>query len=217
MVKRMGTALNPKTLVYQSQKFKVRALRVIEAVETPRRRPPWRKACGELPGQFAGGYGAPHGTASGARPDRCGKCPGQRTHGHVGGCCRVGPDHIRDRRSSTDRWPGDRSTARALKIKMVYDAGRSGDEDFVPLRLIERNTAFSIKYAMTIIAMPTSRRSTCRMKGLVGIVFGGALFIIRVLSLERITIRNEKLAALHAGHPTLRSPEYPPSTCVHDE
>jgi predicted unusual protein kinase regulating ubiquinone biosynthesis (AarF/ABC1/UbiB family) len=32
-VKRMGTALNPKTLVYQSQKLKVRALRVVEAVE----------------------------------------------------------------------------------------------------------------------------------------------------------------------------------------
>jgi hypothetical protein len=29
----MGTALNPKTLIYQSQKLKVRALRVIEAVE----------------------------------------------------------------------------------------------------------------------------------------------------------------------------------------
>lgn len=34
LVKRMGTALNPKTLVYQSLKFKVRALRVLEAVET---------------------------------------------------------------------------------------------------------------------------------------------------------------------------------------
>jgi predicted unusual protein kinase regulating ubiquinone biosynthesis (AarF/ABC1/UbiB family) len=33
VVKRMGTALNPKTLVYQAQKFKVRALRVVEAVE----------------------------------------------------------------------------------------------------------------------------------------------------------------------------------------
>ncbi|WP_347888434.1 AarF/UbiB family protein [Nitrosomonas europaea] len=33
MVKRMGAALNPKTFVYQSQKLKVRALRVIEAVE----------------------------------------------------------------------------------------------------------------------------------------------------------------------------------------
>jgi predicted unusual protein kinase regulating ubiquinone biosynthesis (AarF/ABC1/UbiB family) len=33
VVKRMGSALNPKTLVYQSMKFKVRALRVIEAVE----------------------------------------------------------------------------------------------------------------------------------------------------------------------------------------
>jgi len=34
VVKRMGTVFNPKTLVYQSLKFKVRALRVIEAVET---------------------------------------------------------------------------------------------------------------------------------------------------------------------------------------
>jgi len=33
VVKRMGSALNPKTLVYQSLKFKVRAMRVIEAVE----------------------------------------------------------------------------------------------------------------------------------------------------------------------------------------
>ena len=32
-VKRMGATLNPKTLVYQSQKLKVRALRIIEAVE----------------------------------------------------------------------------------------------------------------------------------------------------------------------------------------
>jgi hypothetical protein len=33
VVKRMGTMLNTKTLVYQSQKLKVRALRVFEAVE----------------------------------------------------------------------------------------------------------------------------------------------------------------------------------------
>ena len=33
VVKRMGATLNPKTLVYQAQKFKVRALRVFEAVE----------------------------------------------------------------------------------------------------------------------------------------------------------------------------------------
>ena len=32
-VKRMGTAFNPRTLVYQSQKLKVRVLRMIEAVE----------------------------------------------------------------------------------------------------------------------------------------------------------------------------------------
>ena len=33
LIKRMGATLNPKTLVYQAQKFKVRALRVMEAVE----------------------------------------------------------------------------------------------------------------------------------------------------------------------------------------
>ena len=52
------------------------------------------------------------------------------------------------------------------------------------LRLIERNTAFSSRYAMTVIARPTSRRSSCRMKGFVGIVFVEALFIIRVSLLE---------------------------------
>jgi hypothetical protein len=67
---------------------------------------------------------------------------------------------------------------------MVYDAVRSRDEDFVPLRLIDRNTAFSSRYAMTIIAMPTSQRSTCRMNGLLGIVFVDALFIICVSSIE---------------------------------
>ncbi|MBP6367339.1 MAG: universal stress protein [Nitrosomonas sp.] len=34
MVKRMGAALNPKTLMYQSQKFGVRALRMVEAIES---------------------------------------------------------------------------------------------------------------------------------------------------------------------------------------
>jgi len=69
-------------------------------------------------------------------------------------------------------------------VKMGYDAVRSRDEDFVPLRRIERNTAFSSRYAMTIIARPTSQRSTCRMNGLLGIVFVEALFITRVSSIE---------------------------------
>src|SRR6267143_1273883 len=69
-------------------------------------------------------------------------------------------------------------------MTMIYDAVGSRDEDFVPLRLIDRNTAFSSRYAMTIIAMPTSQRSTCRMKGLLGIVFVDALFRIRVSSIE---------------------------------
>ena len=71
-------------------------------------------------------------------------------------------------------------------MKMVYDAVRSRNEDFVSLRLIERTTAFSSRYATTIIAMPTSQRSTCRMKGRCGIVFVEPLFIIRVPLLERL-------------------------------
>ena len=43
-----------------------------------------------------------------------------------------------------------------LTMTMIYDAIRSSNEDFVPLRLIDRNTAFSSRYAMTIIAKPTS-------------------------------------------------------------
>jgi hypothetical protein len=65
-------------------------------------------------------------------------------------------------------------------MTMVYDAVRSCDEDVVPLRLIERNTAFSSRYAMTVIARPTSQRSIRRMNGLVEVVFVEALFIIRV-------------------------------------
>jgi hypothetical protein len=65
-----------------------------------------------------------------------------------------------------------------------YNADRSGHEDFVPLRLIERNMAFSSKYAMTIIARPTSQRSSCRMKGPLWVVFVEALFSIRVSLLE---------------------------------
>ncbi len=39
---------------------------------------------------------------------------------------------------------------------------------------------------MTIIAMPTSQRSTCRMKGFVGIVFGEALFIVHLSSIKEL-------------------------------
>jgi len=69
-------------------------------------------------------------------------------------------------------------------MTMGYDAVRSRDEDFVSLRLIERNTAFSSRYAMTIMARPTSQRSSCRMKGSLGIVLVEALFIIGVSSIE---------------------------------
>ena len=63
-------------------------------------------------------------------------------------------------------------------MRVGDEADRSRYEDFVPLRLIERNMAFSIKYAMTIIAMPTSRRSIRRMNGLVEVAFVEALFVI---------------------------------------
>ena len=81
-------------------------------------------------------------------------------------------------------------------MKMVYDAVRPGNEDFVPLRLIERNTAFSSRYATTIIAMPTSQRSTCRMKGRCGVVFVEALFIMRLSSIEGLLSATSKLLRL---------------------
>ena len=90
-------------------------------------------------------------------------------------------------------------------MTMVYDAVRPRDEDFVPLRLIERNTAFSSRYAMTIIARPTSQRSTCRTKGFVGIIFEGALFIIWVslleglLSAKSTLLRVEQVTLPYAG------------------
>lgn len=86
-----------------------------------------------------------------------------------------------------------------------YDAVRSRDEGFGPLRLIERNMTFSSRYAMTIIARPTSQRSSCRMIGRCGIVFVGALFIICVSLLEGILsatsnlLRVEQLTLPYAG------------------
>ena len=63
-------------------------------------------------------------------------------------------------------------------MRVGDEAGRSRYEDFVPLRLIERNMALSSRYAMTIIAMPTSRRSIRRMNGLVEVAFVEVLFVI---------------------------------------
>lgn len=81
-------------------------------------------------------------------------------------------------------------------MTMVYDAVRSRGEDFGPLRLIERNTAFSSRYAMTIIARPTSQRSTCRMKGRCGVVFVEALFIVHVSLLEGLLSATSNLLRL---------------------
>ena len=83
-------------------------------------------------------------------------------------------------------------------MRIRDEAGRSRYEAFVPLRLIERNMAFSSRYAMTIIAIPTSQRSTWRMKGLVGIVFVEALIIIPVSSIEALLFRNESPAMRNA-------------------
>jgi len=90
-------------------------------------------------------------------------------------------------------------------MTMVYDAVRSRDEDFVLLRLIERSTALSSRYAMTIIARPTSQRSSCRVKGPFWRVFVEALLIIRVSSIERLLsamsnlLRVEQLTLPYAG------------------
>jgi hypothetical protein len=90
-------------------------------------------------------------------------------------------------------------------MTMGYEAVRSRDEDFVLLRLIERRTALSSRYAMTIIARPTSQRSSCRMKGPFWIVFVEALLIIRVSLIERLLsarsnlLRVEQLTLPYAG------------------
>jgi hypothetical protein len=81
-------------------------------------------------------------------------------------------------------------------MKLAYAAGLFGNEDFAPLRLIERNTAFSSRYATTIIARPISQRSTCRMKGLVWISFVDALFIIRLVSNEGLRSATSTLLRL---------------------
>ena len=81
-------------------------------------------------------------------------------------------------------------------MKIVYGAIRSRNEDFVPLRLIERKTAFSIRYAMTIMAMPTSQRSTFRVNGPLGIVSVETLFIICVLSIEGLRSTTSTLLSL---------------------
>ena len=81
-------------------------------------------------------------------------------------------------------------------MTMVYDAVRSRGEDFGSLRLIERNTAFSSRYAMTIIARPTSLRSSCRMKGRCGVVFVEALFIVHVSLLQGLLSATSNLLRL---------------------
>ena len=90
-------------------------------------------------------------------------------------------------------------------MRLVYEAGLSDYEDFVLLRLIERNTALSIRYATIIIAMPINQCSTCRMKGLFWTLFVEALFILGLTSIEGIvSARNglprlEQLILPHSG------------------
>ena len=150
---------------------------------TPHRCQPWPKAGGELPGHFTGGYGAAASVlASGITVMAAGVAEWVPiTFGVVAALLTAGVmiDLLRGRR-----------------IQIVYDVVRSGDEDFLPSRLIERNTAFSIKYAITIIARPTSLRSTCRMKDLLGIGFVEALFIIRLSLIEGLLSAKSNLLRL---------------------
>ena len=96
-------------------------------------------------------------------------------------------------------------------MTMVDDAVRSRDEDFVRLRLIERNTALE-RYAMTIIARPTSQRSSCRLKGRRGIVIVEVLFIIGVSLIEELRSHNEYPSTLNELILSVTKPEYPLST-----
>jgi len=86
-------------------------------------------------------------------------------------------------------------------MEMIYGGVLSGNEDVVRLRLIERNTAFSIRYANTIIVRLTSQCSTCRMKGLLSIIFMGPWFIGRLLAIEGL--RSITSPLLHVRHCTL--------------
>ena len=91
---------------------------------TPHRCQPWPKAGAELPGHFTGGYGAAASVlASGLTVMAAGVAEWVPiTFGVVG--------------SPTERvGVSERSTTRALRIQMVYDVVRSGDEDFLPSAL----------------------------------------------------------------------------------
>ncbi|AKH38536.1 hypothetical protein BCL69_108311 [Nitrosomonas communis] len=67
---------------------------------------------------------------------------------------------------------------------MVYDAEMFSAEDFMPLRLVERNAAHSIRYVKNNITMPPSRRSFFRVKGPLGILFVESPFTIGLLMIE---------------------------------
>ena len=90
-------------------------------------------------------------------------------------------------------------------MTMVYNAVRSRNGDVVPLRLIERTTAFSSRYAMTVIARPTSQRSSRRVKDRLWIVVVEVLSIIHVSLLEELRsatnrlVRVEQLTLPYAG------------------
>jgi hypothetical protein len=99
-------------------------------------------------------------------------------------------------------------------MTMGYEAVRSRNEDFALLHRIERNTAFSSRYAMTVIARPTSQRSPCCIKGRLWIVSVEGLFIIRVswfegllsamstlLHVEQLNLSDSRLNIYHRLYP----------------
>jgi hypothetical protein len=144
--------LNTKTLIYQSQKLKVRALRVFEAIEH----------------------------LIGARP-------GEKLMVNFRASSLEEMVHRTGRRLSLGL------TAAASMLASGLTVMATGVAEWVPITfgvvagLLTVGLVFDIlrgRYAMTIIAKPTSQRSTCRMNGLLGIVFVDTLFRIRVSSIE---------------------------------
>jgi|GEM_PF-1667614 hypothetical protein len=88
-------------------------------------------------------------------------------------------------------------------MTMVYYAVRSRDGDVVPLRLIERTTAFSSRYAMTVIARPTNPRSKRRAKVRWGIACVEALSFIRISLLKAGRSATNRLVRVeHLPYPT---------------
>ena len=93
--KEMGGKLDPKALFYQTQKFKVRAMRVVEAVERLIGARPGQKLEVNFRAVDAGGHDPAGRAAAGARPHGRRRGPGERPHRGLGQVAHVGAGRVR--------------------------------------------------------------------------------------------------------------------------